>query len=143
MAGWLKQTEPSGADFRDPPLETVNGDVILIVDDDESIRDALEGALELEDHRTASACNGREALMWLQRHPPPRLILLDLMMPVMDGWQVLEHLQADERLSSIPTIVITAFGRELGKAARLPMLRKPIELNDLLRMIDRHSKGTK
>ena len=116
----------------------VNEDVVLIVDDDQSIREALQTALEFEDRPTALAGNGREALTWLQRHPPPCLILLDLMMPVMDGWQVLEQLHADEQLSAIPIVVLTAFGRELGTAARLPMLRKPIDLDDLLGAIDRN-----
>jgi CheY-like chemotaxis protein len=112
-----------------------DGDVVLIVDDDESIREALELALALEHHPTAAASDGREALSWLQSHHTPRLILLDLMMPSMDGWQVIDQLGQDERLARVPVVVITAFGRDLGSAARFPLLRKPIELEPLLDLV--------
>src|SRR4249919_3856272 len=86
--------------------------VVLIVDDDESIREALEFELEFEKHPTAVAGNGKEAMEWLHQHRSPALILLDLMMPIMDGWQVLEHLRQDERLARVPVVIITAFGRD-------------------------------
>lgn len=106
--------------------------VVLIVDDDQSIRETVELALELENRPTAQAANGQAALEWLRHHEPPCLILLDLMMPVMNGWQVIDHLRQDDRLSEIPVVVITAFGRDLGTATRFPVLRKPIELDTLL-----------
>ena len=106
--------------------------VVLIVDDDAAIRETLEFALELDHHPTAMAPDGQAALEWLGQHRPPRLILLDLMMPGVDGWQVLEQLRRDERLARIPVVVITAFDRDLGGAAQCPVLRKPIELSDLL-----------
>jgi CheY-like chemotaxis protein len=106
--------------------------VVLIVDDDQSIREALELALELENRPTALAANGRAALEWLRHHDPPSLILLDLMMPVMNGWQVIDHLKQDERLSEVPIVVISAFGRDLGTATQFPVLRKPIDLDTLL-----------
>ena len=115
--------------------------VVLIIDDDESIREALAFALEFEKHPTAGASNGKDALEWLRQHRSPALILLDLMMPMMDGWQVLEHLRQDERLARVPVVVITAFGRDLGSAAQLPVLRKPIELKDLLEVVDTHSRA--
>jgi CheY-like chemotaxis protein len=116
---------------------TGDGDgVVLIVDDDESIRESLELALELENRPTAQAANGRAALDWLRQHESPCLILLDLMMPVMDGWQVIDHLRQDERLSEIPVVVISAFGRDLGSATQFPVLRKPIDLDTLLKAVD-------
>jgi CheY-like chemotaxis protein len=113
-------------------------DVVLIVDDDESVREALEMALQLDNHQTAMAADGVAALAWLQDHPPPCLILLDLMMPVMDGWQVQARLQKDARLAGVPVVIITAFDRDLGSAAQLPLLRKPIELDDLLNVVASH-----
>lgn len=110
--------------------------VVLIVDDDQSIRESLEMALELENRPTAQAANGRAALEWLRHHDPPSLILLDLMMPVMNGWQVIDHLQKDERLSEIPVVVISAFGRDLGTATQFPVLRKPIDLDTLLEAVN-------
>jgi CheY-like chemotaxis protein len=107
-------------------------DVVLIVDDDEGIRETVQLALQMENHTTALAAHGGEALDWLGRHRPPCLILLDLMMPFVNGWQVIEQLRRDDRLAHVPVVVITAFNRDLGTAASLPILRKPIELGDLL-----------
>jgi len=102
------------------------------VDDDERIRETVQLALQMENHTTALAAHGGEALDWLGRHGPPCLILLDLMMPFVDGWQVIEQLRRDDRLAHVPVVVITAFNRDLGSASSLPILRKPIELGDLL-----------
>jgi CheY-like chemotaxis protein len=106
--------------------------VVLIVDDDDAIRETIDLALQMDNHTTAVASNGGEALEWLGRNQPPCLIFLDLMMPIVDGWQVIEQLRRDKRLADVPVVVITAFSRELGSAAELPVLRKPIELRDLL-----------
>jgi CheY-like chemotaxis protein len=126
-----------GADVNAGPSE--RDGVVLIVDDDQSIRETLELALELENCRTAQAPDGRAALEWLHHHEPPCLILLDLMMPVMNGWQVIDELQEDERLSEIPVVVISAFGRDLGTATQFPVLRKPIELDTLLDAVKSYS----
>jgi CheY-like chemotaxis protein len=115
-------------------------EVILVVDDDESIRESLQMALELENYSTALAADGAAALAWLRANPAPRLILLDLMMPVMDGWQLFDHLRRDERLSRVPVVVITAFGRELGSVEQLPVLKKPVDLRDLHRVIERSAR---
>jgi CheY-like chemotaxis protein len=116
--------------------------VVLVVDDDESIRETLQMALELDGYATAFAGNGEEALLWLRKNPAPRLILLDLMMPGMDGWQMFEHLCKDEQLARIPVVVITAFGRDLGTVGKLPILKKPFDLQELLRVVgDRAQPG--
>jgi two-component system, chemotaxis family, chemotaxis protein CheY len=116
--------------------------VVLVVDDDESIRETLQMALELDGYATAFAGNGEEALLWLRKNPAPRLILLDLMMPGMDGWQMFEHLCNDEQLARIPVVVITAFGRDLGTVGKLPILKKPFDLQELLRVVgDRAQPG--
>jgi CheY-like chemotaxis protein len=106
--------------------------IVLIVDDDDDIRESIGLALELDNHSTVLLANGGEALEWLGRHQPPCLILLDLMMPVLDGWHVIDELRRDARLARVPIVVITAFNRELGNAGQLPVLRKPIELGTLL-----------
>lgn len=115
-----------------PGADSDGADVVLIVDDDDAIRETVQLALELDNHSTALAADGSEALDWLGRHRPPCLILLDLMMPFVDGWQVIDRLRHDDRLARVPIVVITAFNRDLGSAAALPILRKPIELGDLL-----------
>ena len=99
---------------------------VLVVDDDEDIRTNLTMALESEGYEVFTACNGLEALAWLETAPEVErvcCILLDLMMPRMDGEQFLRvlHDRHPGRLSSIPVIIATARGAcstRLGSQAR-------------------------
>jgi CheY-like chemotaxis protein len=114
---------------------------ILIVEDDLDIRDVLTQVLEYEGFEVAAASNGREALDYLRSHPKPGLILLDLMMPVMDGWQFRSEQQQDEQLSSIPVVILSADGNAYQKAAIIRAagyLKKPVELETLLDTVNRH-----
>lgn len=80
---------------------------ILLVDDEEDILDFLELILEEQGYSVVKANSGREALAAAQMHRP-ELILLDIMMPEMDGWEVLKLLKADEEVSHIPVAMLTA-----------------------------------
>lgn len=105
---------------------------VLVVDDDQGIRESLMDLLELEGFETACATNGQEALEALRSGPEPCVVFLDLMMPVMDGWQVLASRQSDPRLRKIPVVVITA-ARKLGEAAQAEkVLRKPFPVEDVI-----------
>lgn len=114
---------------------------ILIVDDDEDIRDAMSETLQLEGHRTDCAADGLEALDILRRRGASTcLILLDLKMPGMDGSRFREELNKDERLSSIPVVLVTAAGDAAEKASTLRaagFLRKPIRGAELLELVGR------
>jgi CheY-like chemotaxis protein len=115
---------------------------VLIVEDDDDIRDAMSETLQLEGHRTDCAGNGREALEMLRQRerPPTCVILLDLTMPIMDGWEFREEQRKDGRLSSIPVVVITADASAADKASQMRaagFLRKPIRGEDLLRTVER------
>ena len=114
--------------------------IVLVVDDDADVRAAVQLVLERNGYATAGVSDGQQALAWLDCHSPPALIMLDLMMPVMDGWQVLDALSADVRFASIPVVVTTAFGRDLGSAATRPLLRKPFELRDILRVVGEYTR---
>lgn len=82
---------------------------IVVVDDEDDIREAVQVVLEAEGYRTAAAANGQEALELLRRgEQPPCLILLDLMMPVMDGWEFLKEIAEEPRLLSIPVAIMSA-----------------------------------
>ncbi len=81
---------------------------VLIVDDEADVRGVVKATVESAGMRSAEAGNGREALQWLEGHPPPALILLDLMMPEMDGFEFLEKIRKVDRWSDIPTVVLTA-----------------------------------
>ena len=80
---------------------------ILLVDDEEDILDFLELILEEQGYSIVKANSGREALLAAQMHRP-ELILLDIMMPEMDGWEVLKLLKADEEVAHIPVAMLTA-----------------------------------
>ncbi len=119
---------------------------ILVVDDDLEIRETLRDVLEEEGYRVESAANGAEALLLLRRPdaPPvsPDLILLDLMMPEMNGWQFCEAQRGDPALSSIPVLIISAasLGAARGSVAGNPLLKKPIELERLLAAVERYAR---
>ena len=107
---------------------------VLVVDDDVVIRDTLREVLEQEGYEVVSAENGKEALEVLARSEPlPGVMLLDLMMPVMTGWEVLEVLQKSERLSTLPVVVVSAMG-----APCTLFLQKPVKLSRLLEVVSRY-----
>lgn len=114
---------------------------ILIVEDDADLREALSDVLRDEGYAVTSAADGREALDSLRREMRPSLILLDLTMPVMNGWQFRAEQREDPVLSGIPVVVLSA-GDHLAEQLR-PLgiddfVRKPIELGYLLRKIERY-----
>jgi CheY-like chemotaxis protein len=111
---------------------------VLVVEDDDDVRSALGLALVEEGFRVAGARNGQEALDYLHTHGRPRLILLDLMMPVMTGWQFRDAQRSEPGLATIPVIVLSADGNVKTKAASLDVsavLSKPIDLHVLLNAI--------
>jgi DNA-binding response OmpR family regulator len=117
---------------------------ILIADDDPAIQRLLERVLRREGFQVATASNGREALERIQRETPD-LLLLDLMMPVVDGWEVYRRLRVDDHLD-IPIIVLTA-GERVDRArkelADACVLAKPFDLDELLaRINEKLSAGT-
>jgi len=108
------------------------------VDDDRDIREALDWLLREKGYRTATAANGWEALVWLRDASQlPFLILLDLMMPVLDGWQFLRQCQQDPLLATVPVWVLSAHyvPEEVVGAGAARFLAKPLDLDHLLGMI--------
>jgi CheY-like chemotaxis protein len=113
---------------------------VLIVEDDPTVRSSLAGILQDEGYRVATAKNGEEALAYLRAHRAPRLILLDLMMPVMDGLTFRAQQLGDPAMARIPTVVLSA-ARESDKMRGLAFhgyLQKPIELDLLLEVLTQH-----
>jgi two-component system response regulator MprA len=115
------------------------------VDDDLDIRDALQDVFELEGYAVLLAADGLEALTQLRQvETPPRLILLDLMMPRMDGFAFREALRHDAALSDIPVLVASADLDVKGAAEGLDVagwLRKPLDLSELLTAVKRLSQA--
>jgi two-component system, chemotaxis family, chemotaxis protein CheY len=114
---------------------------LLLVEDDPDIRETLAEVFAEEGYEVSVAANGREALDQLRRRPPlPEIILLDLMMPLMDGWQFHTEQQKVSELAAIPVIVLSADGSAGDKARRIHAagsLRKPLDVAVLLDMVER------
>lgn len=109
---------------------------ILVLEDDEGIREGLCLALELEGYSVNARTNGVEGLRALSEAPLPCLILLDLMMPVMDGWSFVEALRRNLSLASIPIVVVSAFSDQTeGMPLVRRVLRKPVDLGMLLHVV--------
>jgi CheY-like chemotaxis protein len=109
---------------------------VLVVEDDPDLRDGLVELLAGEGFRTLAATNGREALHLLHRERvTPCLILLDLTMPVMSGWQFREEQLSDTAISSIPVVVMTAV--DPGTIRANALVHKPFEADELLGAISR------
>src|SRR5438552_5608231 len=112
---------------------------VLIVEDDADLREMMAQLLSLEGFRATAVANGREALEYLHEADVPQLILLDLMMPVMDGWEFRRKQQADPALASVPVIVLSAL--DLARAANLDataFLKKPLDFDHLLALVREH-----
>ena len=115
---------------------------ILIVEDDSEIREAIQDALTLENYNVATANNGKEALEWLRINAKPQLILLDLMMPVMDGKEFLSELRKTYPTFDRPVVVLSAAGEKNVPTGATDFVRKPIDLEDLLSVASQYSQTT-
>lgn len=114
---------------------------LLIVEDDADIRETLEEALKAEGFRVSTAANGKEALELLTRTPDswkPCFILLDLMMPVMNGWEFLLIQQNDPKLRDIPIMVCSAVAERSKLPHIVSYIQKPIDLDLLISHIRKH-----
>lgn len=110
---------------------------ILVVEDDANIRDVLKLALEFEGFEVITAKNGKEGLVLLDK-TKPGLILLDLMMPVMNGWEFVEHLKNENLFKKYPVIVVSAYSERAKAIDCKDFVLKPLELEDLLESVKRN-----
>ena len=99
---------------------------ILVVEDDEVIRESMREVFELEGFDVVTACNGREALEVVRSGERPCAVVLDLFMPVMDGWQFLAEIDRDRELADLPVTVVSAAGDRVSGIGRRRYLRKPV-----------------
>jgi CheY-like chemotaxis protein len=114
-----------------PELSARSGDTVLVVEDDEAIREALADALELEGLPVEVAEDGAQALRMMLA-AAPRLVLLDLMMPNMTGWQVLREIRTHPELQAVSVFVITAAGNVGTVPPGIPVFVKPLALDSLI-----------
>lgn len=111
---------------------------ILVVEDDPSIRTALSHVLEAEGYQVVAASNGRIGMDLLRSDARPALVLLDLMMPVMNGHEFLEEQRNDLLLSQVPVVVVSANASRANSQGAAGYLRKPVNLEDLLMTVEMH-----
>ena len=112
---------------------------VLVIDDDRDIREVLVSMLETEGYETGSAPDGLAGLA-AARERRPDLILLDLMMPVMDGWTFLTVKLEDSALAGIPVVVLSA-AKSLPADGAVQCLQKPCAVEQLLDTVERHRLG--
>lgn len=115
---------------------------VMACDDDHVIRGLLEVNLEMEGYDVVTACDGQDALDKI-RQEAPDLILLDVMMPNLNGWQVAEALQADEATRQIPIIFLSARAMEADvekgtSLGAVSYVTKPFDPIDLMELVARH-----
>jgi CheY-like chemotaxis protein len=117
---------------------------VLVVDDDADVREATQLVLENSGYRVLTATDGRQALEVLRTNAErPCVILLDLMMPVMDGWRFRTEQQHDAALAPIPVVVLSGATDMHRAAASLSAdehIRKPVSLDRLLATVRRYSR---
>jgi CheY-like chemotaxis protein len=118
------------------------GPPILVVDDDTDLRETLGELLSEEGYDARLFENGRRALEFLRRGERPKLILLDLMMPEMNGWQFREEQLRDAELKDIPVVVMTASRGFEGNNAisAQEILYKPVGLGELIDAVERNAR---
>lgn len=115
---------------------------ILLAEDDEDLREAMVDTLHEAGYTVAAVGNGRDALEWLEDSAvAPKLILLDLMMPIMDGWQFLDERKKTPRAAAVPVLVLSANGDFAGENDTIGFMRKPIAVKSLLAVLARYCTG--
>jgi CheY-like chemotaxis protein len=118
---------------------------ILLVEDDAGIRESVAECLEAEGYAVAPVSNGAEALTFLRNAARPDLIVCDLVMPVMDGAELIAQLAADHALAGIPVVLMSA----AAPSSTMPLPRadgylpKPFELDDLLDTVERFATAAR
>jgi CheY-like chemotaxis protein len=118
--------------------------LVVIVEDDQAIRETLQQVIELEGYKVRTACNGVDAMELLKVLDVPCLILTDLSMPVMDGYAFIELASKTHTIATIPIVVVSAAPNEAqikvkaesGKIKGL--IKKPVDLNYLMKVVVEH-----
>jgi CheY-like chemotaxis protein len=110
---------------------------LLLVEDDLDVRDTLQDLLEEEGFDVIPAANGKQAIDFLTLNKPQGadLVVLDLMMPMVSGWEVLERMSHDHKLAGIPVVVLSAAATEKPAGAHV-FVRKPFSIDALVQAIE-------
>lgn len=115
---------------------------MLVVEDDADIREMLGELLQDEGYDTVLAKDGQQALELLATIPRPCLVLADLVMPVMDGWQLLNALSRDDRFATIPVLIMSGASPAHFPAERT-VIKKPADVSMLMQIVHEHCCGSR
>jgi CheY-like chemotaxis protein len=118
---------------------------VLVVDDDEPFRTEIVEVLRRSGYAVVSAGDGREALEYLRGDNTPALVILDMMMPLMEGWSLFEAVKRDPRLASVPIVLLTCVGDSEDDMPELDVsgyLNKPVRMTKLLSIAAEHCRGS-
>jgi len=128
-------TMPSAKTSNTPP-DISEHCPVLIVEDDTDLREMMAQLLSLEGFQAHTVANGREALEYMQNGDFPEVILLDLMMPVMDGWEFRRRQQRDPEMATVPVVVLSALDpARAGDLDANAFLKKPLDFDRLLELV--------
>jgi len=108
---------------------------ILIVEDEDIIRENLKALLEMEGYPVFTACNGEDGLRTLRTMPRPCLVLLDLLMPIMNGMEFLEAKSHEDAIAAIPVCIVSGVAERPDMSKASGYIKKPIEFDGLLKFI--------
>lgn len=112
--------------------------MVLLVDDDQDLRDSVADLLRQRGYKVATAEDGHAALAIITGTRMPCIVLLDLVMPGMDGWQFLGAVQSDPNLSAIPIVIASAHAATHAPPGTAGVLRKPFDFDEMFRLVARH-----
>jgi two-component system, chemotaxis family, chemotaxis protein CheY len=111
-------------------------EIVLLVEDDLEIRAAVEETLRGAGYEVAAVRDGHEAMRYIDTHPVPDVIITDLFMPVINGWDLAAKLRQNPKASSIPVVVTTASGPHWGyPVPQNRVLQKPFNEDQLLKVV--------
>lgn len=116
--------------------------MILVVEDNSQLSEALAEFLAIHGHAVQTAANGADALGLLaSSESQPALILLDLAMPVLDGWGFLDELNRSQKLANVPVVIMSGYrnvAQRVKESGAVAVVHKPVEPQTLLRIVDRY-----
>lgn len=118
--------------FRREAVDPTERSVLLLVEDDDDVRNIVADLLREEGYHVEVAQNGKEAWERLEAGLNPSLVILDLMMPVMNGWGLWDRMQASPKHAQTPVVVVTASGLGPGSFGKTLVMRKPVDRTVLL-----------
>lgn len=114
---------------------------ILVVEDDADIRNVMVDVLESEGYHAEAATNGKEALDLLHKISKPCLVLLDMMMPIMNGREFLDKVMEDSVLAPIPVLIVSAIADKTNTKGAVGFLKKPVDIEMVLEMVNQYCNG--